>query len=122
MRTIRGLAWGVMLVGCADGGGSDRPVTLEWDRSPYVIEAGERSIGAVVVLGGSAPPPASAVDVRATQGGVVVETLSKPADASGRIAVTMRPRADAQGAYVVTATAVAGGVLYSATTMVVVQD
>jgi hypothetical protein len=40
----------------------------------------------------------------------------------GRVAVTLRPEADATGAYVVTATARVDGVLHTATTMLVVAD
>ena len=123
MRVILGLAWSALVAGWADGrSGDERPVALDWERSPYVVGPTERAVGAAVVLGGPSLPPGATLEVRATQGGVLVDPTATRTDGPARIAVTMRPEADARGAYVVTARIVVGGVVHEATTMVVVTD
>ena len=85
-----------------------------------IIEFLEEREAYLVVLG-KALPAGVAIDVRATQGGVLVDSATEPADGAGRVSVVLTPEADASGAYVVTATAKVDGVVYSATTMLVVE-
>jgi phage baseplate assembly protein gpV len=120
MTRLGVLMLGTLLVGCADGGGGPRPMTIEWERSPYEAGSADRSVDAVVELVGNTWPPDAAIEVRAVQGGVVVETPSKRIDGPGRIPVRLRAEADASGGYVLVATIVVDGVVHSATTMLVV--